>query len=113
MGSKPPPDEPEPTTARVELTLTFTTKPDAVPLPDKKVGFGLVDDTGIVFWCPVNAKTWRKAEQQMEELPCWAGKVKGKIDRRQRHRICLRDVGIQVFETARSIPSPGASEAAG
>ena len=51
--------------ARSEITLKFNgTLPKALPADNKKVEIELTEKNGVVFTALVNAKSWRKAEQE-------------------------------------------------
>jgi hypothetical protein len=67
------------TEARSEITLKFSELPDAIPAPNKKVEIRLIDQNGITFTAPINAKSWRKAEADVAAFEEWGGAVSGKL----------------------------------
>lgn len=84
---------------RSEVIIKFSgTLPTAKPAPNNKMEITLTDNNGINFVAFIKAKTWRKAEDSVAQLPDWAGSISGKLGPRLRNAFEVLDAGIQIFE---------------
>ena len=95
--------------ARSEVTLKFSeTLPDSKPAPNKKVEIQLTDQNGTVFTALVNAKSWRKAEENAAAFESWAGAVSGKLGGRTANGFEVIEAGVQIFEKKAKVPQEAA-----
>lgn len=91
--------------AKSEITLKFSEiLPDSKPAANKKVEVQLTDQNGIIFTTLINAKSWRKAEENAAQFSSWAGAVSGKLGNRTANGFEVVDAGVQIFEKKAKTP---------
>lgn len=86
------------TEAKSEITLKFNELPTAITAPNKKVEIELEDQNGVIFTALINAKSYRKAEADVQAFSDWGGAVSGKLGNKTDSGFEVLDAGIKVFE---------------
>ena len=86
------------TQTKSEITLKFSELPQAIPAPNKKVELELTDQNGIIFTALINAKSYRKAESDVDTFADWGGAISGKLGGKTERGFEVVDAGIKVFE---------------
>ena len=97
------------TEAKSEITLKFNALPTANPAPNKKVEISLTDQNGVIFTALINAKSYRKAEADVQAFSDWGGAVSGKLGNKTDSGFEVVDAGIKVFEKKPKEPQPAAT----
>jgi len=84
--------------AKLEITLKFSTLPNAKPAGSGKMAFALKTPDGQFVTVEVNNKTWNKLVKAAEEWPSWVAALSGTMGPRTEKGFALAGPGLQVFE---------------
>lgn len=84
--------------AKLEITLKFSTLPNARPAGQGKTAFALKTSDGQFVTAEVNSKTWNKLTEAAEEWPSWIAALSGTMAERTEKGFTLAGPGLQVFE---------------
>jgi sRNA-binding protein len=84
--------------AKLEVTLKFTTLPNATPLGQDKVMFALKAQDGQYITIEVSNKVWNKLKKAHEDWPAWMAALSGTMGQRTEQGFQLANPGLQVFE---------------
>ena len=95
--------------AKLEVTLKFTTLPNAKPAGQGKMAFALKTPDGQFVAVVLNNKTWNKLVKASQEWPSWIAAVSGTIGERTEKGFTLASPGLQVFERKPKVPAEAAS----
>ncbi len=86
------------TDAKLEVTLKFSTLPNAKPAGSGKMAFALKTPDGQFVTVAVNSKAWNKLVQANTDWPSWVAALTGTIGERTEKGFTLAGPGLQVFE---------------
>jgi hypothetical protein len=98
--------------AKLEVTLKFTTLPNAQPAGQGKRVFALKTPDGQFVTVEVSNKVWNKLTQAAADWPAWTAALSGTMGERTAQGFMLANPGLQVFEKkakAADSPAPAAS----
>jgi len=95
--------------AKLEVTLKFSTLPNARPTGSGKMAFALKTPDGQFITAEVNSKVWNKLVKAAEEWPAWTATLTGTMGERTDRGFMLANPGLQVFERKPRVPAEAAS----
>jgi hypothetical protein len=84
--------------AQLEVTLKFTTLPNAKPAGPGKMVFALKTPDGQYVTAEVSNKVWNKLVKAAEDWPSWIAALSGTMGERTEKGFTLVNPGLQVFE---------------
>ncbi len=84
--------------AKLEVTLKFSTLPNARPAGSGKMAFALKTPDGQFVTVEVNSKVWNKLSQAAADWPAWTAALTGTMGPRTEQGFALANPGLQVFE---------------
>ena len=84
--------------AKLEVTLKFTTLPNARPAGQGKMAFALKTPDGQLVTAEVSNKVWNKLTKAAEDWPAWTAALTGTMGARTEKGFMLANPGLQVFE---------------
>jgi sRNA-binding protein len=87
--------------AKLEITLKFTTLPNATPLGPGKVMFALKTQDGQYVTIEVSNKVWNKLKKANEEWPAWMAALSGTMGQRTDQGFQLANPGLQGLNLAK------------
>jgi sRNA-binding protein len=91
--------------AKLEITLKFSTLPNAQPAGQGKMAFALKTQDGQFITTEVNQKTWNKLAKAAADWPPWVAALTGTIGERTDKGFRLENPGLQVFERQPKAPA--------
>ncbi|HYQ92688.1 MAG TPA: ProQ/FinO family protein [Candidatus Competibacteraceae bacterium] len=91
--------------AKLEITLKFSTLPNARPAGSGKMAFALKTPDGQFVTVVVNNKAWGKLTKAAEEWPQWVAALSGSMGERNERGFTLAGPGLQVFEKKPKVPA--------
>ena len=97
--------------AKLELTLKFSTLPNAQSAGQGKMAFALKTPDGQLVPAEVSNKVWNKLVKANTDWPQWVAALTGTMGPRTEQGFALATPGLQVFEKkakAAEIPAPSA-----
>lgn len=99
--------------AKLEITLKFSTLPNARPAGQGKIAFALKTPDGQFVTAVINNKSWNKLTTANTDWPQWVAALSGTMGARTERGFTLANPGLQVFEkkpktaeTAKPEPAP-------
>ena len=95
--------------AKLEVTLKFTTLPNAKPAGSGKMAFALKTPDGQFITAEVSNKVWNKLSQAAADWPAWTAALSGTMGARTEKGFTLANPGLQVFERKPKAPAEMAS----
>lgn len=95
--------------AKLEVTLKFSTLPNAKPAGAGKMAFALKTPDGQYVTAEVGNKVWAKLMKAAEEWPAWIAALSGTMGPRTEKGFVLANPGLQVFERKPKAPVEAAS----
>ena len=95
--------------AKLELTLKFTTLPNARPAGPGKMAFALKTPDRQFVTAEVSNKVWNKLSQAAADWPAWTAALSGTMGPRTEKGFALANPGLQVFERKPKVPVEAAS----
>ncbi len=95
--------------AKLEVTLKFTTLPNAKPAGSGKMAFALKTPDGQFVTAEVSNKVWNKLSQAAADWPAWTAALTGTMGARTEKGFVLTNPGLQVFERKPKAPVEAAS----
>ena len=95
--------------AKLEVTLKFTTLPNAKPAGPGKMAFALKTPDGQCVTAEVSSKVWNKLVKTAEDWPAWTAALAGTMGPRTEKGFTLENPGLQVFERKPKAPAAAAS----
>ena len=95
--------------AKLELTLKFTTLPNARPSGPGRMAFALKTPDGQLVTAEVSTKAWNKLVKAAEEWPAWIAALTGTMGERTAKGFALATPSLQVFERKPKAPAEAAS----
>ena len=90
--------------AKLEVTLKFTTLPNAKPAGSGKMAFALKTPDGQFVTAEVSNKVWNKLSQAAADWPAWTAALTGAMGPRTEKGFTLANPGLQVFERKPKAP---------
>ena len=99
--------------AKLEVTLKFTTLPNAKPAGSGKMAFALKTPDGQFITAEVGNKVWNKLSQAAADWPAWTAALSGTMGLRTEKGFALANPGLQVFERQPKAVAEAASPAGG
>src|SRR5512135_1802297 len=84
--------------AKLEITLKFSTLPNARPAGQGKMAFALKTPDAQFVTAEVSNKVWSKLVKAAEEWPQWVAALTGTMGPRTEKGFTLAGPGLQVFE---------------
>src|SRR5512135_2481933 len=84
--------------AKLEITLKFSTLPNARPAGQGKMAFALKTPDAQFVTAEVSNKVWSKLVKAAEEWPQWVAALSGTMGERTEKGFTLAGPGLQVFE---------------
>lgn len=101
------------TDAKLEVTLKFSTLPNAKPAGAGKMAFALRTPNGQFVVAEISNKVWTKLEKAAADWPSWVAALTGTMGERTEKGFVLANPGLQVFErtpkVAADAPAPTAN----
>jgi hypothetical protein len=94
--------------AKLEITLKFTTLPNATPLGPGKVMFALKAQDRQYITVGVSNKVWNKLKKANEDWPAWMAALSGAMGPRTDQGFRLENASLQVFERQPKTPAEAA-----
>jgi hypothetical protein len=94
--------------AKLEITLKFSTLPNAQPAGQGKRVFALKTPDGQFVTAEVNSKVWNKLVKAAEDWPAWTAALSGTMGERTEKGFTLVNLGLQVFEHKLKVPAAAA-----
>lgn len=94
--------------AKLEVTLKFTTLPNAKATGQGKMAFALKTPSGQFVTTEVNTKAWNKLLKAAEEWPNWTAALVGTMGPPTDQGFKLENPGLQVFERKPKAPDESA-----
>src|SRR5512135_666548 len=94
--------------AKLEVTLKFTTVPNAKPAGQGKMAFALKTPDGQLVTAEVSTKAWNKLSKAAQDWPGWAAALTGTMGARTEKGFTLANPGLQVFERKPKAPAEAA-----
>lgn len=91
--------------AKLELTLKFTTLPNAKPAGPGQMAFALKTPDGQFVTAEVGNKVWNKLVKAAAEWPAWTAALSGTMGARTEQGFALANPGLQVFERKPKAPA--------
>jgi hypothetical protein len=95
--------------AKLELTLKFSTLPNAKAAGQGKMAFALKTPDGQFVTAEVSNKVWNKLVKAAAEWPVWSAALAGTMGTRTEKGFTLVNPGLQVFERQPKAPVEAAS----
>ena len=95
--------------AKLEVTLKFSTLPDAKTVGQGKMAFALKTPDGQFVTVEVSSKAWNKLVKTAEDWPSWIAALTGTMGERTEQGFVLVNPGLQVFERKPKAPAEAAS----
>ena len=95
--------------AKLEVTLKFSTLPNARPAGSGKMAFALKTPDGQFVTAEVGNKVWNKLSQAAADWPAWTAALTGTMGARTEKGFALANPGLQVFERKPKAPVEAAS----
>ena len=95
--------------AKLEVTLKFTTLPNARPAGQGTMAFALKTPEGQFVTAEVSNKVWNKLSKAAEDWPAWTAALTGTMGERTEKGFTLANPGLQVFERKPKAPAEAAS----
>ena len=93
------------TDAKLEVTLKFSTLPNAKPAGQGKMAFALRTPDGQFVAVAVPNKAWNKLVQANTDWPSWVAALSGTMGERTDKGFTLTGPGLQVFEKKLKAPA--------
>jgi hypothetical protein len=90
--------------AKLEVTLKFTTVPNAKPAGQGKMAFALKTPDGQYVTAEVSTKAWNKLSKAAQDWPAWTAALSGTMGARTEKGFTLANPGLQVFERKPKVP---------
>ncbi len=84
--------------AKLEITLKFSTLPNAQPAGQGKLAFALKTPDGQFVTAEVSSKVWNKLDKANTDWPQWVAALTGTMGPRTDRGFRLENSGLQVFE---------------
>jgi hypothetical protein len=84
--------------AKLEVTLKFSTLPEAKPAGAGKMAFALRTPNGQFVVAEISSKVWNKLVQANTDWPSWVAALTGAMGERTEKGFTLANPGLQVFE---------------
>ena len=84
--------------AKLEVTLKFTTMPNARPAGQGKMAFALKTPDGQLATAAVSNKVWTKLIKAAQEWSSWTAALTGTMGERTEKGFALANPGLQGFE---------------
>ena len=100
------------TDAKLEVTLKFSTLPNAKPAGQGKMAFALRTPDGQFVAVAVPNKAWNKLLKAAEEWASWVAALSGTMGERTDKGFTLASPGLQVFEKKAKAPADAPEVAA-
>ena len=94
--------------AKLEITLKFSTLPNAKPAGQGKQVFALKTPDGQFVTVEVGNKVWNKLVKAAEDWPQWTAALSGVMGPRTARGFQLLNAGLQVFERKPKAPAEAA-----
>lgn len=91
--------------AKLEVTLKFTTLPNAKPAGSGKMAFALKTPDGQFITAEVGNKVWNKLVKAAEDWPFWIAALSGTMGEHTDRGFTLVNPGLQVFERKPEAPA--------
>ena len=91
--------------AKLELTLKFTTLPQARSTGPGRMAFALKTPDGQFVTAEVSNKAWNKLVKAAEAWPAWTAALSGTMGARTEQGFALANPGLQVFERKPKAPA--------
>ena len=95
--------------AKLEVTLKFSTLPNAKPAGQGKMAFALKTPDGQFVTAEVSNKVWNKLTKAAEDWPAWTAALSGTMGERTEKGFTLTNPSLQVFERKPKAPAEAAS----
>ncbi|MBS1247505.1 MAG: hypothetical protein H6R48_294 [Proteobacteria bacterium] len=95
--------------AKLEVTLKFTTLPNAKPAGSGKMAFALKTPDGQFITAEVGNKVWNKLVKAAEDWPFWIAALSGTMGEHTDRGFTLVNPGLQVFERKPKAPAEATS----
>jgi len=99
--------------AKLEVTLKFTTLPNAQPVGPGKLAFALKTQDGQFVTAEVGNKVWNKLVKAAADWPAWTAALSGTMGAGTGQGFALANPGLQVFERKAKAPEAATPAAAG
>jgi len=91
--------------AKLEVTLKFTTVPNARPTGQGRMAFALKIPDGQLITTEVSTKAWNKLLKAAQDWPSWTAALSGTMEARTDQGFTLANPGLQVFERKPKAPA--------
>ena len=91
--------------AKLELTLKFSTLPNATPAGPGKMAFALTTQDGQYVTAEVGGKVWNKLLKANTDWSSWVAALTGTMEPRTDRGFRLENPGLQVFERQPKAPA--------
>jgi hypothetical protein len=95
--------------AKLEITLKFSTLPNAQPAGQGKMAFALKTQDGQYVTAEVGGKVWNKLLKANTDWSSWVAALTGTMGPRTDRGFRLENPGLQVFERQPKAPVEAAS----